>query len=119
MGGTVVNDHSLQVKNPNYTAPLLQLDAGISGRVTANTNPRAIGKVLLGVGGRGCTAIGDYYAIGLGYLFNPTEPYCCEIGCVITDYTDREAGDLLFSTRTGTTPSSVASERMRIKAMEL
>jgi hypothetical protein len=71
---------------------------------------------LLGVGGRGCTAIGDYYAIGLGYLFNPTESYCCEIGCVITDYTDREAGDLLFSTRTGTTPSSVASERMRIKS---
>ena len=46
-------------------------------------------------------------------MFNPTEPYCCEIGCVITDYTDREAGVLLFLTRK-TTTASVAIERMRL-----
>jgi len=116
MNGTIVNDHSLQIKTDNHTAPLLQIDSGVRRQVAINTNPRAIGKVFLGLGGRGCTGVGDYYAIGFGYLYNPTDPYCCEIGVVITNFSGAECGDLIFSTRNTTGQYDVATERMRIKS---
>ena len=112
MNGTIVNDHSLQIRTDNYTAPLLQIDAGVRRSVALNSNPRAIGKVFLGLGGRAATGVGDYYAIGLGYLYNPTDPYCCEIGVVITNFAGSECGDLIFSTRNTTGQYDVATESL-------
>ncbi len=60
MNGTIVNDHSLQIKTDKHTAPLLQIDSGVRRQDAINTNPLAIGKVFLGLGGRGCTGVGDY-----------------------------------------------------------
>ena len=80
MSGTVVNDHSLEINNTNYTCPVLCLNSGqeigYQGGV-GNTNPRAIGQPLLGLGKRGATAVGDYYGMGLGYCHLPTAKFCC------------------------------------------
>ncbi len=44
---------------------------------------RAIGQPLLGIGYNGYVGVGDYYGIGLGYLFDLyNQKYCCDIGCV-------------------------------------
>ena len=46
MNGTVVNDYSLQIKNNNYTCPLLFIDSGLSSLSGfPNTNARAIGML--------------------------------------------------------------------------
>ncbi len=55
---------------------------------------------------------GDYYGIGIGFLFQTNEKYCCEIGVIITNNYDREYGDLIFSTRNTTGRYDVAIEIM-------
>ncbi len=69
---------------------------------------------LLGIGAASFNGVGDYYGIGLCYCSLPTRKYCCEIGCIITNTTAGECGDLLFSLRNTTVSSDVAVERMRI-----
>ena len=65
MNGTVVNDYSLQIKNNNYTCPLLFIDSGLSSLSGfPNTNARAIGMPLLGIGGNSFNGLGDYYGLG-------------------------------------------------------
>jgi hypothetical protein len=116
MNGTIVNDHSLEINNSNYTCPVLCLisgqEIGYQG-VFANTDLRAIGQPILGIGKRGATEVGDYYGIGLGYCPFPTNKYCCEIGCIITNNSSYEYRDLVFSTRDAA-GDITATERMRI-----
>ena len=69
---------------------------------------------LLGIGAASFNGLGDYYGIGLGYCSLPTRKYCCEIGCIITNTTSGECGDLVFSARSTTVNTDVAVERMRI-----
>ena len=69
---------------------------------------------LLGLGGNSYNGLGDYYGIGLGYCSLPTRKYCCEIGCIITNTTSGECGDLVFSARSTTVNTDAAVERMRI-----
>ncbi len=57
MNGTVVNVYSLQKKN--YTCPVLCIDSGLSSTAGfPNTNARAIGMPLLGIGGASFNDIG-------------------------------------------------------------
>ncbi len=60
MNGTVVNDHSLEINNTNHTCQVLCLnsgqEAGYQGGA-ANTNLRAIGQPIFGIGKRGFTGL--------------------------------------------------------------
>jgi hypothetical protein len=77
---------------------------------------RAIGQPLLKLGKTSySTSADDYYGIGFGYSPSLTSYTCCEIGCIITNKTGNEYGDLVISTRPNA--SNVASnERIRIKS---
>jgi len=101
-----------------YTAPVLVIDSGNAGNTTAGA-PRGVGQPLIGVGSlsyTGGAASGDYYGIGFGYTGGlASNYYAAEIGCMITNSTGNEIGDLVFSTRP-TTSNVVATERMRIRS---
>ena len=104
----------LKIYNPLYTTPLLVLDAGIQN-LPRNQNPRAIGKPLLGLGNKAWTDIGDYYGIGFGWhAGGVNDCYCGEIGLIITNTSNGEYGDLVFSTRSTNNWYTPATERMRI-----
>ena len=112
MGGFGSAQYPLEINNSSYTTPLLCIDSGVYGG--SGQNPRAIGKPLMKIGKSAWTGAGDYYGIGYGYAIGTTGCCCCEIGCVITNSSGGEVGDLLFSTRNSTTASTPATERMQI-----
>ena len=92
----------LEINNTNYLGPLLTLDTGVGNATTQM--PRAIGQPLIRLGKTSySTTAGDYYGIGFGYAPILTDKNCCEIGCIITDKSGSEIGDLIFSTRLGNT----------------
>ena len=77
--------------------------------------PRAIGKPLMRLGKTSIsTTPGDYYGIGFGFCGGLIDYQCCEIGCIITDNTGMEIGDLGFSTRVNQL-NAAPVQRMRIK----
>jgi hypothetical protein len=109
----------MYLHTPTYTKPLLVINAGSRGSPYGGIS-RSIGQPLLGIGEDGFGgSVGDYYGIGLVYVYNLGHKYCCEIGCVITNTYLGECGDLVFSLRNTTGNYDIATERMRIKAMEL
>ena len=104
----------LDINSTSFTGALLTLDAGIAGATGAQL-PRAIGQPLIKLGKTSYSStVGDYYGIGFGYSPALADKQCCEIGCVITDKSVSEIGDLIFSTRLGNT-NIAATEKMRIK----
>ena len=105
--------YSLDISQGFYKCPLLSIDAGIYGG-NGTQNPRAIGQPLMKLGKSAWTGAGDYYGMGFGYAIGITDCCACEIGCMITNSSSGEVGDLIFSTRSSTTPSTPATERMRI-----
>jgi hypothetical protein len=115
LGIGITNPLSLfEIINNNYTGPLLTIDTGILNATTQM--PRSIGQPMLKIGKNSySTTAGDYYGIGFGYAPSLTDKNCCEIGCIITDKTGSETGDLLFSTRS-TTANNSATERLRINS---
>ena len=103
----------LELTKSSYTGALLSLDAGVAG-AGAGVMANAIGKPLLRLGrGFYSSAVGDYYGIGFGYAPLALSNSCCEIGVKVSSTTGNQIGDILFSTRAGTTDIP-ATERMRI-----
>jgi hypothetical protein len=105
-------------KASSYTQPLLILDAGMANwsGIGAGNVPRGIGQPLMRLGNTSYTNVaGDYYGIGLGYGPSATDYAASEIGWISTNQAGQEEGDLLFSTRSGTT-NVAATERQRIKS---
>ncbi len=103
--------YQLEINISSYTVPLLCIDSGTYGQ---GGNPRALDKPLIKLGKSAWIGAGDYYRIGFGYAINTTDCCCCEIGCMITNRSAGEIGDLLFSTCDSTTASTPATERMSI-----
>ena len=104
----------LDINTLSYTGALITLDTGVINSTTQM--PRAIGQPLLKLGKTSySTTPGDYYGIGLGYSPSSTSYTCCEVGCIITNKSNNEYGDLLFSTRPNTS-NTPATERMRIRS---
>ena len=103
----------LELTKSSYTGALLSLDAGVVN-AGAGVMPQAIGKPLLRLGrGFYSATTGDYYGIGFGWAPLALSNSCCEIGTIITSTAGNETGDIVLSTRTGTTDIP-ATERMRI-----
>ena len=102
----------INVTKSSWTAPLLSLDAGIQAY---GYNTFDIGKPLLRIGRESLHSsyAGEYYGIGFGYAPLAESKQCCEIGIIVTNNTGNESGDLVFSTRIGTSDVA-ATERMRI-----
>ena len=105
--------YSLDISQGFYKCPLLCIDAGVYGG-NGTQNPRAVGQPLMKLGKSAWSGAGDYYGMGFGYSIGITDCCACEIGCMITNSLSGEVGDLIFSTRSSTTPSTPATERMRI-----
>jgi hypothetical protein len=103
----------LELTKSTYTGALLSLDVGTIDNATGDM-ARAIGKPLLKLGRTFYSSTaGDYYGIGFGYAPLALSNSCCEIGVLITSKTGAETGDIVLSTRPGTTDVP-ATERMRI-----
>jgi len=103
----------LELTKATYTGAILSIDAGIAN-AGAGVMSQAIGKPLLRLGrGFYSATVGDYYGIGFGYAPLALSNSCCEIGVKISSTTGNEIGDIVLSTRAGTTDIP-ATERMRI-----
>ena len=103
----------LELTKSTYTGALLSLDVG-AVNAGAGVMPQAIGKPLLRLGRSFYSStVGDYYGIGFGEAPLALSNSCCEIGAIITSTAGNETGDIVLSTRTGTTDIP-ATERMRI-----
>jgi hypothetical protein len=111
--GTTNPINLLELTKTSYTGALLSVDAGVAN-ASAGVMAKSIGKPLLRLGrGSYSSTIGDYYGIGFGYAPLALSNSCCEIGVVINSITGNESGEIVFSTRQGTTDVP-ATERMRI-----
>ena len=106
----------LELTKSTYTGALLSLDVGIANDATGAMS-RSIGKPLIKLGRNFYSStVGDYYGMGFGYAPIALSNSCCEIGVLITSITGNETGDIVLSTRAGTTDIP-ATERMRITSV--